>query len=41
MNFSLVYRVGVIGRLLAGGVLGAETICMDQLVFPLDQTQQN
>lgn len=36
-----MYRVGPIGGLLTGEVLGAETVCMDQLVFPLDQTQQN
>lgn len=36
-----MYRTGLIGGLLAGGVLGAETACMDQFVFPLNQTQQN
>lgn len=35
-----MYREGLVGGLLAGGVLGAETICMDHR-FPLDQTQQN
>lgn len=31
-----------VGRQTAGwGVLGAETICMEGLVFPLDQSQQN